>query len=45
MEAIQKLYEKGSFERFGISNFSREQILRIYNIAKSKGYVLPSVFQ
>lgn len=45
MEAIQKLYEKGSFERFGISNFSREQILSIYDIAKSKGYVLPSVFQ
>ncbi|KAL7804246.1 NADP-dependent oxidoreductase domain-containing protein [Trichoderma afarasin] len=45
MEAIQKLYKKGSFERFGISNFSREQILSIYDIAKSKGYVLPSVFQ
>ncbi|UKZ74246.1 hypothetical protein TrVFT333_001908 [Trichoderma virens FT-333] len=45
MEAIQKLYEKGRFERFGISNFNRDQILRIYGIAKSKGYVLPSVFQ
>ncbi|KAL7947871.1 NADP-dependent oxidoreductase domain-containing protein [Trichoderma barbatum] len=45
MEAIQNLYVKGSFERFGISNFSREQILSIYGIAKSKGYVLPSVFQ
>ncbi|KAL7938402.1 NADP-dependent oxidoreductase domain-containing protein [Trichoderma chlorosporum] len=45
MEAIQKVYEKGSFERFGVSNFSGDQILRLYNIAKSKGYVLPSVFQ
>lgn len=45
MEAIQKLYLKGSFERFGISNFTREQILSLYDIAKSKGYVLPTVFQ
>jgi aflatoxin B1 aldehyde reductase len=45
MEAIQKLYVQGSFQRFGISNFTREQVLSIYNITKSKGYVLPSVYQ
>ncbi|KAM0481081.1 hypothetical protein ACHAPX_003974 [Trichoderma viride] len=45
MEAIQKLYLQGSFQRFGISNFTLEQVLRLYNIAKEKGYVLPSVYQ
>ncbi|KAM0254933.1 hypothetical protein ACHAQJ_006307 [Trichoderma viride] len=45
MEAIQKLYVQGSFLRFGISNFSREQVLSLYDIAKSKGHVLPSVYQ
>lgn len=45
MEAIQKLYLQGSFLRFGVSNFTRDQVLRLYNIAKAKGYVLPSVYQ
>lgn len=45
MEAIQTLYVQGKFERFGISNFTREQVLSIYDVAKSKGYVLPTVFQ
>ncbi|RFU81570.1 aflatoxin b1 aldehyde reductase member 3 [Trichoderma arundinaceum] len=45
LEAIQKLYVKGSFERFGISNFSEEQVISIYDLAKSKGYVLPTVYQ
>lgn len=45
MEAIQKLYLQGSFQRFGVSNFTLEQVLRLYNVAKEKGYVLPSVYQ
>lgn len=45
MEAIQKLYLQGSFLRFGISNFTRDQVLSLYNAAKAKGYVLPSVYQ
>ncbi len=45
MDAIQKIYQEGSFEKFGISNFSLEQVHAIYNYAKLKNYVLPSVFQ
>lgn len=45
MEAVQKLYLQGSFQRFGISNFTRDQVLSLYNIAKAKGYILPSVYQ
>jgi aflatoxin B1 aldehyde reductase len=45
MEAIQNLYLQGSFQRFGVSNFTLEQVLRLYNIAKENGYVLPSVYQ
>jgi len=43
--AIQTLYEEGRFERFGVSNFTREQLLEYYNHAKSHNLVLPTVFQ
>ena len=45
MEVIQKIYLRGHFEEFGLSNFTREQTLEIYNYAKSKGYVLPTRYQ
>lgn len=45
MESIQALYQQGLFTQFGLSNFSREQVLECYNYAKSKGYVLPTVYQ
>jgi aryl-alcohol dehydrogenase-like predicted oxidoreductase len=45
MAAIHKLYTAGHFEKFGISNFTREQALDLYNAAKSNGYVLPTVYQ
>lgn len=45
MEAIQKLYTQGMFERFGLSNFTKEQVLEYYNYAKSNGYVLPTIYQ
>lgn len=45
MVAIQKLYVDGCFERLGLSNFTRSQLLDLFNVAKSKGYVLPSVYQ
>ncbi|KAF2646790.1 aflatoxin B1 aldehyde reductase-like protein member 2 [Massarina eburnea CBS 473.64] len=43
--AINEVYKKGIFKRFGISNFTAEQVETVYSIAKEKGYVLPSVFQ
>ncbi|KPM40747.1 hypothetical protein AK830_g5811 [Neonectria ditissima] len=45
MEILQKLYKEGSFEKLGISNFTKDQVLDIYNAAKSKGYILPTVYQ
>ncbi|KAI5468112.1 NADP-dependent oxidoreductase domain-containing protein [Mariannaea sp. PMI_226] len=45
MEMIQSLYLEGKFDAFGVSNFTKDQVLEIYNYAKSKGYVLPTVYQ
>lgn len=33
------------FKRFGLSNFSAEGVVKVYEYQKSKGGVLPSVFQ
>lgn len=43
--AIQTLYEEGRFEKFGLSNMSRDQVLEHYNYAKSQNFVLPTVYQ
>ncbi|KAH8897515.1 Aldo/keto reductase [Thozetella sp. PMI_491] len=43
--ALQKLYEEGKFEKLGLSNFSVDQVRTLYDYAKSKNYVLPSVYQ
>ncbi|WBF13937.1 hypothetical protein N7582_003307 [Saccharomyces uvarum] len=45
LDAINSLYEQGKFEKFGLSNFSTEDVKRIYDYAKSKDYVLPTVYQ
>jgi len=42
---IHKLYEKGVFRRFGVSNFSPTEVQELYDYCKSKSYVLPSVYQ
>jgi aflatoxin B1 aldehyde reductase len=44
-EAINDLYERKSFKLFGLSNFTAEEVERIYNICKANNYVLPSVYQ
>ncbi len=45
MEGIKELYLAGKFDQFGISNFSAEQVEECYNYAKSKSYVLPTIYQ
>ncbi|KAH7135123.1 NADP-dependent oxidoreductase domain-containing protein [Dendryphion nanum] len=45
LDGINEVYKKGIFKRFGLSNFSAEQVQEVYDIAKSKGYVVPSVYQ
>ncbi|CAF1104862.1 unnamed protein product [Didymodactylos carnosus] len=43
--SINNLYKRGSFKRFGLSNFTAEEVERMYNICKENDYVLPSVYQ
>jgi len=45
VETINDLYKRGSFKRFGLSNFTAEEVERIYNICKENNYILPSVYQ
>ncbi|KAF2685089.1 Aldo/keto reductase [Lentithecium fluviatile CBS 122367] len=45
LEGINEVYKKGIFKRFGLSNFTAAQVQEAYDIAKEKGYVLPSVYQ
>lgn len=45
LEGINEVYKKGIFKRFGVSNFSAEQVQQVYDVAKAKGYPLPEVYQ
>ena len=33
------------YNKFGLSNFSCDDVIKIYDFAKSRGYVLPTVYQ
>lgn len=43
--AINDLYKRGSFKRFGLSNFTAEEVEQMYNICKQNNYILPCVYQ
>ncbi|KAF1935607.1 Aldo/keto reductase [Clathrospora elynae] len=45
LAGINEVHKKGIFKRFGLSNFSAEQVQQVYDIAKEKGYPLPTVYQ
>ncbi|OAL46901.1 Aldo/keto reductase [Pyrenochaeta sp. DS3sAY3a] len=45
LDGINEVYKKGIFKRFGLSNFSAEQVQKVYDIAKEKGYPLPTAYQ
>ena len=45
MDAIQELHLKGTFTKFGVSNFTAEEVRELYDYCKSKDYVLPTVYQ
>ncbi|PVI03486.1 Aldo/keto reductase [Periconia macrospinosa] len=45
LAGINDAYKEGIFRRFGLSNFTAQQVQQVYDIAKEKGYVLPTVFQ
>ncbi|KAM0263748.1 hypothetical protein ACHAQJ_001063 [Trichoderma viride] len=45
LAGIDDLYRQGKFEKFGLSNFSVEEVRSVLKIVKEKGYVAPTVFQ
>lgn len=45
LAGIHEAHKKGIFKRFGLSNFTADQVQQVYDIAKEKGYPLPKVFQ
>lgn len=44
-EAMNEAYKEGKFKRFGISNYTAEEVEKIVSICKDKGYVAPTVYQ
>ncbi|KAI1319640.1 Aldo/keto reductase [Xylariaceae sp. FL0255] len=45
LKAINDAFQKGQFKRFGLSNYSVEEVRQIIEICEKKGYVKPSVYQ
>lgn len=45
VDAMQEVYAAGRYKHFGLSNFTPEDVKKVYNYAKSKGHVLPTVYQ
>jgi aflatoxin B1 aldehyde reductase len=45
LEGIDALYRAGKFKRFGLSNFSAEQVEEVVSVAQAHGWVLPTVYQ
>ncbi|KAI8814987.1 aldehyde reductase [Cladochytrium replicatum] len=45
LKDVNELYKQGRFKRFGLSNFTTEQVEEAVRITKEKGYVVPSVYQ
>jgi len=43
--AVNEAFQLGYFKRFGLSNFFAEEVQNVYDLAKEKGYVLPTVYQ
>lgn len=45
LEEINKLYEEGRFEIFGLSNYAAWEVAEIVGICKQRGWVLPKIYQ
>jgi aflatoxin B1 aldehyde reductase len=45
LAGVNEVYKTGFFKRFGLSNYKAEDVEKVYNICKEKGYPLPSVYQ
>lgn len=45
LEGVNEAYKAGWFKRFGLSNFFADEVQKVYDACKAKGYPLPSVYQ
>lgn len=45
LSAIDEIHKTGFFKRFGLSNYKAEDVQKVYDHCKAKGYVLPTVYQ
>ncbi|KAF2152978.1 aldehyde reductase [Myriangium duriaei CBS 260.36] len=45
LAGIDELHREGVFKRFGLSNFTAEDVRRVDELAGEKGWVRPSVYQ
>ncbi|PTB63656.1 Aldo/keto reductase [Trichoderma citrinoviride] len=44
-EAIDKAYREGKFKRFGLSNYTADEVEQFVKIAEERGFVKPTVYQ
>ena len=45
LAGVHEAYKQGLFTRFGLSNYSTEEVIKAYEICKANEFVLPTVFQ
>ncbi|KAI1262751.1 Aldo/keto reductase [Xylariaceae sp. FL1019] len=44
-EAINKAYQEGKFEHFGLSNYTAAEVQKFIDICETNGYVKPTVYE
>lgn len=45
LAGVNEVYKTGAFKRFGLSNYSADDVQKVYDICKANNYVLPTVYQ
>ncbi|KAJ3081345.1 hypothetical protein HK102_002404, partial [Quaeritorhiza haematococci] len=45
LRAVQDLYEEGTFGELGLSNYAAWEVMEIWWICKTNGYVMPTLYQ
>ncbi|KAG6355035.1 hypothetical protein INS49_004116 [Diaporthe citri] len=44
LSGVDALYKEGAFKRFGLANYTPDEVEEVLKICNEKGFVLPSVF-
>ncbi|RKO94126.1 Aldo/keto reductase [Blyttiomyces helicus] len=45
LKAVQELYEEGTFGELALSNYAAWEVMQIWYICKTNGYVMPTLYQ